>query len=178
MSAVQKAREALSGYVQVFGPHNHSVFEMPNPHLIRLLTSRKREKGQRLVSEFMKEAEKTAQFVADMVSESAPDERLIRIVIEEELKLLKPEFQKIVSSGQETLRHAASLGITLGLLDRNEIGANLPVALATHKRAVQVICEKYFPETDAPESDVLNVTAQCIARSAFYIVRKVPLIGI
>jgi hypothetical protein len=169
----QKAREGTFGYVQVHGPHQ-LVIEMPDPYLVKMLTSRKRSRGEEIVREFQGEVAKVVRVVEDRLSAINFEENVLQIFVDEEMKNLNPEFREAARTRGDLLVRAAAVGLLLGRLDPTHVGENPPVALGAHKRALGELCERLFAVADdVPE--VVSSMCGVVAQSAFFMSRRVTL---
>lgn len=163
----------MFGYVQVYGPHQ-LVMEMPDPYLVKMLMSRKRSRGEELVREFQGEVAKVVRDVEGRLGAVNLDDKALQIVVDEEMKNLKPEFRDEAATRHDLLVRAAAVGLLLGRLDRTHVGQNPPVALGAHWRALGELCERFFSVSDdVPE--VVSSLCGVVAQSAFFLSRRVTL---
>lgn len=170
MNEEKKAREGMFGYVEVYSPQR-IVIDMPSPYLIKMLTSRKRSRGEEIVREFQKEVANVVKEIKARLGATKIDQQILQSFIDQELKNMKPEYHDEVKNRQDLLECAAAVGLLPGKLDPTHVGLNPPVALGAHKRALGGLCEHFFSESDEV-TEVVSSFCEVIAESAFYTSRR------
>ena len=167
------ARQSMFGYQEVHNA-NWNGFELPDAYLMRLLTSRKKDKGIQLMAELDVDVAKVVAQVESLSTSTTLPAALIDNSVEFGVGLIKPEFRDEVLQSQEKLRKAALLGFLLGRLDSNRIGENPAVALGAHKKALVELCKKNFSDDD---EEMTPTRAACIniAQASFFVSRRFKL---
>ena len=159
-----KARvdEHFYGYREI-RPINPMAYEMPNPHLIRYVTSGNRQKARDHVAKIYSQVDHLVNEALRLADERRIASDTAKSLIDGFVTSLNSEGQLKVKSKRQELRRAMSAGLHLARLDGSRIGERPPVALGVHIEGIVKIGKQF--------DDEIAWAAHYVAHQIFYMAR-------
>ena len=148
---------------------NMNEYELPNPWLIRYLTSGNKKKAQEHIDEIFAERDKIAKKVIliaksdSQVSGKSINPEFKDVFLKDFFSKVNAEGQKILTGHNEELRQSIFFGWILGKLDEKNLKKSPPQALGIHIDCMKILSEE-FPE------DIRWATNYCVYQT-FYLTR-------
>jgi hypothetical protein len=158
-----KIDEHFYGYREI-RPIDLNSYELPNPYLLRYLTSGNKQKAAQHVNEIYAQAAALLDDAMDSAAGSPVSEPSARKIVDAFLKSVNDEGRAKVADHHAELFRAVSVGHHLARSDAMRIGENPPVATGLHIEALSRVAKRF--------GDDVGWAAHYCAHQVFYMVRR------
>lgn len=158
-----KIDDHFYGYREI-RPIDLNSYELPNPHLLRYLTSGNKQKAAQHVNEIYGQAAALLDQAIESATQNPVPETSSKKIVDAFLKNLNDEGVEKASAHYAKLLRAVSVGHYLGRNDASRIGENPPVATGLHIQALSSVAKRF--------GDDVGWAANYCAHQVFYIVRR------
>jgi len=158
-----KIDEHFYGYREI-RPIDLNSHELPNPYLLRYLTSGNKQKAAQHVNEIYGQAAALLDHAMKSAAANPIPEISARKIVDAFLKSVNEDGRATVAGHHAELFRAVSLGHHLARNDANRIGENPPVATGLHIEALSSVAKRF--------GDDVGWAAHYCAHQVFYMVRR------
>jgi len=158
-----KIDEYFYGYREI-RPMNLNSYELPNPYLLRYLTSGNKQKAAQHINEIYGQAATLLDDAMDSAAGSPVSQLSARKIVEAFLKSINDEGREKVADHHADLFRAVSVGHHLARSDATRIGENPPVATGLQFEALSNVAKRF--------GDDVGWAAHYCAHQVFYMVRR------
>ena len=158
-----KIDEHFFGYREI-RPINLNEYELPNPYLLRYLTSGNRQKASQHVNQIYSQAAALLDQAFEAALSNPVSDVSAKAVVDAFLKTINEEGRSKIAEHYSEVLKAVSVGHHLACSDVSRVGENPPVATGLHIEALSKVGERF--------SDDVGWAAHYCAHQVFYLARR------